>query len=407
MHYKIKKVAGIETIFAAMPDANSVTVQIFVKAGSVYETEKTNGISHFLEHMFFKWWKKYTTPKAVAAAVDSFGGTFNAYTSDEYASYYVKCAANFVNKAIDVLWDMMVDAQFNEDELEREKWVILQEIMMKQDNPARLVYDKRKLYYNGDNSYGRSTLWPVENIKNFKQEDFFKHKEDLYTKDNLIIVVAGKIVDEDKITWLLEDAFAALPEKKKVNKPPFPWYTPSKQKDSFVKKTEQNHLIIAAKWFTWRDKKRYNANVLSVMLWGNMSSRLFQNIREKQGLCYYISATHYTSLDSGEFFIRAGMDKQRFDFGLEKIFGELDAFAQKGPNQEEFDNAIGYLQWQIQMWIESSDEMSEFLWSQYLFYKEIVTLQETLDIYKNMQMSDVLPYLDMFKKENMFVYWVE
>ncbi|MEY3197704.1 MAG: hypothetical protein RL023_349 [Candidatus Parcubacteria bacterium] len=116
-----------------------------------------NGISHFLEHMFFKGGKKYPTPHSVAEAVDSFGGEFNAFTSDEYAGYYVKCAPGFVHKAIDVLSDMLVDAQFPEDEMQREKSVVIQEMAMYEDMPNRLVYDKWKEWYYGDNSYG----WPT------------------------------------------------------------------------------------------------------------------------------------------------------------------------------------------------------------------------------------------------------
>ncbi|NOZ45130.1 MAG: insulinase family protein [bacterium] len=136
-----------------MKESNSITIQIFAKAGSIYENAQNNGISHFLEHMFFKGGKKYPDPKSVATVVDAFGGIFNAYTGDEYASYYIKCAPNFVDQAIDVLGDMMLNAYFPIPELEREKGVILQEIMMKQDNPSRLVYDKWKRFYNGDNPY--------------------------------------------------------------------------------------------------------------------------------------------------------------------------------------------------------------------------------------------------------------
>ena len=113
-----------------MKDSNSTTVQILAKAGSIYETRETNGISHFLEHLFFKWWKKYKTPKEVAEAVDSFGWGFNAFTWEEYAWYYVKSAPEFVEKSIDVLWDMILNAQFPQAEMEREKWVVIQEIMM-------------------------------------------------------------------------------------------------------------------------------------------------------------------------------------------------------------------------------------------------------------------------------------
>jgi len=121
MKYTIENIAGIDVIFAPMEDANSITIEIMCKAGSIYETREKNGLSHFLEHLFFKGGKKYPTPKSVAEALDKFGGESNAYTGDEFAGYYVKCAPEFINKAIDVLADMMNNAKFNIAEMEREK----------------------------------------------------------------------------------------------------------------------------------------------------------------------------------------------------------------------------------------------------------------------------------------------
>lgn len=407
MKYQVKKIRWLECVFIPMKDINSTTVEILAKAGSIYETKENNGISHFLEHLFFKWWKKYKTPQEVAEAVDSFGWEFNAFTWDDYAGYYVKSAPEFVEKSIDVLWDMILNAQFPQEEMEREKWVVIQEVMMYEDNPPALVIDKWKQFFYGDNSYGRSTLWPVENIKNFTREDIIKHKNGLYTKDNLILIISGKIENQEKIENIIADIFESLPEKKNIEKPDFQDILPIKQKDFHNKKTEQNHLIISTKWFDGSDYKRYAANILSTILGGNMSSRLFQNIREKQWLCYYIGAKHYSSPDNWVFLIRAGLEKWRFDFGVEKIYEELEKISKWDITKEEFNNAIWYTIWQIQMWIESSDDMASFVWNQYLLYWEVKTLDEILERYKNMKLEDVLEIVDRFKKENLYQYWIE
>ncbi|MCK9467764.1 MAG: insulinase family protein [Candidatus Absconditabacterales bacterium] len=390
-----------------MKDSNSTTIQILAKAGSIYETKETNGISHFLEHLFFKGGKKYKTPKEVAEAIDSFGGEFNAFTGDEYAGYYVKSAPEFVEKSIEVLGDMILEAQFPNEEMEREKGVVIQEIKMYEDNPSALVLDKRKEFFFGDNSYGWSTLGPVKNIQNFTREDLIKHKDGLYTKDNLILIVSGKIKNQEKIEELLANIFEKLPENKKIEKPLFEVFSPNKQKDFYSKKTEQNHLIISAKGFDGNDNKKYAANVLSTILGGNMSSRLFQNIREKEGLCYYIRARHYSNLDSGVFLIRAGLEKGRFDFGVNKIYEELERIAKGDISQDEFEKAIGYTIGQLQMGIESSDEMANFMGNQYLLYGEIKTLDEILEIYRNLKLEDLLEIADKFKKENLYQYWIE
>lgn len=158
MKLEKKTLSGLTTLFLPMSDTYSTTVQLFVKAGSIYETRETNGISHFLEHMFFKGGKKYPTPASVAQAVESFGGMFNAYTGDEIASYYVKCPPQHASKALDVLSDMMIHAQFTQEEMEREKLVVVQEIKMYDDNPQALVSQQWNTRYHGDNPYGRSIL---------------------------------------------------------------------------------------------------------------------------------------------------------------------------------------------------------------------------------------------------------
>lgn len=407
MNYSIKKIQGIDCIFAPMQDSNSITIEIMCKAGNQYETKTTNGISHFLEHLFFKWGKKYPTPKSVAEAVDKFWWEFNAYTGDEYAGYYVKCAPDFVNKAIDVLWDMMINAQFPKDELEREKWVVIQELKMYEDNPMALVTQKRQQRYFGDNNYGRPTIWTIENILSFNQDMLFQHKEQLYTKDNLIIIITGKIKNQSEIEEQLAPIFQNLPDKKTYEKTPFPNYKPSEKSSFFDKKTEQNHLVISADWFKWNDKTRYAASVLTTILGGNMSSRFFQNIREKEGLCYYISASHLSWQDDGTFMMRAGIDKERFDFGIKRIYEEIEIIAGGDISQEEFDNTIGFNIGQLQMGIESSDQMASFLGAQYLLYGKIETLDQIVQTYKNLKIEDIKAIANKLNKENLYLYYIK
>lgn len=407
MNYTIEKIAWIDCLFAPMEEANSVTIEIMCKAGSIYEDKKNNGISHFLEHLFFKWGKKYPTPKAVAEAVDKFGGEFNAYTGDEYAGYYVKCAPKFTDKAIDVLADMMNNATFNTEELEREKWVVIQELKMYEDNPIAMAMQKRQWYYFGDNSFGRPIIGTEENIQSFNQEILFKHKADLYSKDNLIITIAGKIENKETIINQLEVEFKNIPETKRIQKSKYTETLPKEHKAFYEQKNEQAHLIISAPGFDGNDQKKYAANVLATILWGNMSSRLFQNIREKQGLCYYIKANHMVQEDTGVFLIRAGIDKKRFDFWVEKIYEEIQKIADWDITQEEFDNAIWYNEGQIQMGIESSDQMASFVGNQYLIYKKIETLENILQKYKKLTLTDIKEIAKKLKKEQLYLFYIK
>ncbi len=407
MIYRIENISGIDVVFAPMEEANSITIEIMCKAGSIYETREKNGLSHFLEHLFFKGGKKYPTPKAVAEALDRFGGESNAYTGDEYVGYYVKCAPEFIDKAIDVLADMMNHAKFNVEELEREKGVVIQEIKMYEDNPMIMTMEKRQTYYFGDNSFGRPIIGTEENVNSFTQEMLFEHKANLYTKDNLIIVIAGKIKDKKTIVNQLEQEFSSLPAKKKIKKPAFTGYLPKEHTGFYEQKNEQTHLVISAPGFKGDNETKYAANVLATILGGNMSSRLFQNIREKQGLCYYIKASHMVQEDTGTFIIRAGIDKKRFDFGVEKIYEEIERIANGDITQEEFDNAIGYNEGQIQMGIESSDEMASFLGNQYLIYKKIDTLEDVLKKYKKLKLEDIQTIAKKLSKENLYLFYIK
>ena len=407
MKYSIEKIAGIDCLFAPMEDTNSITIEIMCKAGSIYENRETNGLSHFLEHLFFKGGNKYPTPKSVAEAVDKFGGEFNAYTGDEYAWYYVKCAPEFINQAIDVLADMMNHAKFNTEELEREKWVVIQELKMYEDNPIAMAMQKRQRYYFGDNSFGRPIIGNEENIHAFTQEMLLEHKKNLYTKDNLIITIAGKIVNKEAIQAQLAQEFHNIPEAKKQEKPTYTEILPTEHIAFHEQKNEQAHLVISAPWFKGDDEQRYAANVLATILWGNMSSRLFQNIREKQGLCYYIKAMHSSAQDNGTFVIRAGIDKARFDFGVQKIFEEIQKIADWDITQEEFDNAIGYNEGQLQMGIESSDQMASFIGNQYLIYQEIETIQDMLQKYKKLTLEDIKAIAKKLSKDNLYMFYIK
>ncbi len=323
------------------------------------------------------------------------------------AGYYVKCAPEFVHQAIEVLGDMMIHAQFPLEELEKEKGVVIQELKMYEDNPMSLVSQKWQKFYYGDNPHGWPIIGTIENISSFSQEMLFEHKNNLYSKDNLIILIAGKISNPEAIKEQIAQIFAPLPTEKKIDKLAYSPYQPIQQYGFWDKQTEQNHLIISAKGFDGEDNRRYAANVLATILGGNMSSRLFQNIRAKHGLCYYISAGHGASQDFGTFTIRAGVEKEKFDFALEKILAEIEQIALGHFSVEEFANAIGYRVGNIQMGIESSDEMASFLGNQYLIYGKIRTLSDILASYKKLTLEEVKEVASALLHDQLYWYWIQ
>jgi len=185
------------------------------------------------------------------------------------------------------------------------------------------------------------------------------------------------------------------------------WILPKEKEWKYVKWTAQNHIIISAKWFDWNDDRRYAASILSTILWWNMSSRLFQNIREKQWLCYYIRASHHKSPHDWVFLITAWLEKERFEFWVEKIMWELKKIATWDVTTEEFDKAIWFNIGQYQMWIESSDEMANFVWNQYLLYWKIRSLDDILEKIKNVKIEEVIDIASCLWEENLYKYWIE
>lgn len=190
MQYEIKEIAGITCIFAPMKESNSITIDIGIRAGSLYETYEEAGISHFLEHLFFKGGKKRKTPKEVAVAMDKIGAEFNAGTGEHTTNYYVKSAPQFASYGLEILADMLVDAQFLPAELEREKDVIIQELKMYEDNPRSVLAEKWKKFFFGDRVRGRPIIGFEEQIRSFTREMVVDYKNALYTKDNLVITIA-------------------------------------------------------------------------------------------------------------------------------------------------------------------------------------------------------------------------
>jgi predicted Zn-dependent peptidase len=288
MNYTREHIAWIPVLFAPMKDSTSVTIEILVKAWSIYENVQTNGLSHFLEHMFFKWWKKYTSPKIVVETIDQVWGEFNAFTWNDYAWYYVKAAPEHTLTAIDVLGDMMVHASFPQEEVEKEKGVVIQEIKMYDDRPDAKVIELWDRHYFGDNSFGWPIIWPESNVLAFTQGDLFTHKTKLYTKDNMLIVIAWNIENKDDIVQAISDIFDVLPETTTAQRPLYNPTHPSNKRDIFSQWTHQNHLVFGGPWFGHDDSRYYAAKLLANIVWGTMSSRLFQEIREKRWLCYYI-----------------------------------------------------------------------------------------------------------------------
>lgn len=373
--FTVKKLkSGLPVLIAPTDGTAAVTVLVFAGAGSRYEVQGDRGISHFLEHMFFKGGKKYKNAAEVSMAIDGVGGDFNAFTGKEYAGYYVKVDNSHTELACDVLGDMLLHATFPQDEIEKERGVIIEEYRMYQDTPMyQAGWDFETLVY-GDQPLGWDTIGTEQVIRSVNQKDFMKHKDELYTPDNLVVTFAGNITEE-KAMQLAEKHFGGIGGKKAKN---FEAVKPHAGKRVALtsKQTEQAHLVLGVEAVSALDKDHFAQKLLSVILGGSMSSRMFLRIREARGLCYYISTSTDNYLDTGLFSTRAGVDQTRLHEAISAIRHEYDVCAKDGITEEELTRAKQFLQGKITLSMEDSEERAHFFGKQQLLYPKTRDLSE-------------------------------
>ena len=392
--------SGLPVLTAPSDGTASATVMVFAGAGSRYEQESERGISHFLEHMFFKGGDRYRNTKEVSMAIDAVGGEFNAFTGKEYAGYYVKVAAEHLDLGCDVLGDMLCNATFPQEEIEKERGVIIEEDRMYQDTPMyRAGWDFEELLF-GDHPLGWDTIGTHAVINSVQQADFQTHKDHLYTPDNLVIAYAGKLSEEQALS-LSEQYFSGIQGKKDREFPPLVTYG-SEKVFLRTKKTEQSHLVIGVPGVSSQDEKHFVHKLLSIILGGNMSSRMFLNIREAKGMCYYIDTDTDAYLDAGALSTRAGIDQSRLEEAIKLIIAEYDKVVDGGVTEEEVERSKSYLKGKIVLSLEDTEELAHFYGKQKLLYPTVRTVDDYMKEIDAVGKEDIDQLAkDLFDHENL------
>ncbi len=379
---------GLRVVTKKLENTKAVTVLILAGAGSRYETLEINGISHFLEHMFFKGAKKYENARAVSEAIDAVGGDFNAFTGKEYAGYYVKVAAEHRSLAMDVLADMLVHSKFATEEIEKERGVILEEYNMYQDTPMyQIGWNFEKLMF-GDQPLGRDQIGTKELIQSVTHEQFVKYKSELYTPDNIVISVAGN-VDHEEIVGEIESYFTFDGTKKAYDYEPYKPVTEPKKVHLKRKETEQAHLIVGGLGFAESSEQTYVQKLLSIILGGNMSSRMFLSVREAQGLCYYIHSSTDDYTDVGAISTNAGVALNKIDDAVKAIVGEYDRIAAGDLTEEELMKAKNFLKGKMVLRLEDSEEFAHLMGKFELLYGKVRTPDEIFKQLEKVTVEDV------------------
>lgn len=360
MIQKRKLPNGLTVITVPEHDTAAVTVMLLVPVGSRYEVPTTNGISHFLEHLMFKGTTKRPSTLDISKALDGVGAEYNAYTSKDHTLYFIKVAAQHLDLALDLFADMLFNSLFDPKEIERERGVVLEEINMYEDNPLMHLDTVLEMCVFGKHHpLGYDIAGPKKNIRNIPRQSFINYRTNHYVPANMHLVIAGKT--NSAVQRLVKKYFGQQRGGKPQVKPkPFKATQQKPQSMHNIKKTQQTQLGLGFVAFPYNHPLLPAASVLSTILGGNMSSRLFINIRERQGLCYFIRSEVSPYTDSGIFSIQAGLDNTRIVPAIAAILGELRRFKHELVSSEELAMAKEYIKGQMALKLEDSSAVASW-----------------------------------------------
>ena len=349
---------GIKVVFEKIDYVMSVSVGVFVRAGSIFETKSSNGISHFLEHMFFKGTKKRDA-KEIAEFMDSCGGQLNALTSKEYTCFYAKVLSSHGEKAFDILSDMLSSSTFSEENIELEKKVVAEEIKIGNDTPEELIFDMISELTWKNSPVGFPIAGTEKNIKGFSRDDVLKYYGKHYNGDSIVISVVGNY-EFEKLKEELEKYFSKISAgggEEKICAPP-------KVKNGILvkqKDIEQCQLCISFEGLSRENSSVYDLLAANAVFGGSMSSRLFQKIREENGLSYSVYSYINSYTKCGSLVIYAGMNPLELERVLELINGEIKLLKEKKLSQKELFYATEQIKSGLIMGLESvSQRMSSY-----------------------------------------------
>lgn len=389
--------SGLTVIRVPMPAVKSVTVLALVNVGSRYEEPRLWGISHFLEHMVFKGTEKYPDAQSLAAAVDAIGAKFNAFTSKEYTGYYVKAASKGMDLALDVVSDMLMTPRLRQDDIDREKGVIIEEINMYADMPASHIANQfEQMTYNSQ-TIGHDIIGTKETVSAFSSEDFAQHLKHWYGRGNIVLIISGDeaIVSQDTLLEKVDHLFAkgnasdwqAAKAAEHLGSDPFTGHTLHVEQ----RQTEQAHFVMGFPALRRSDPRRHVLSLLSVILGGNMSSRLFSEVREKRGLCYYVHSDTDFYHDVGLFGASAGVDPKRVEEAVKVTADEFYALSdnRKQVTPEELQRAKDYITGKFVLDLEDSESVAQYFGMKQLLLGKVETPEELLQRYMSTTLDEV------------------
>lgn len=369
---------GLRLITIPMEHTKTATVLVMAGTGSRYETKDISGISHFLEHMMFKGTEKRPGYLDISMELDSIGAEYNAFTSKEYTGYYAKAGIENFDLILDVVSDIFLNSKFDLGEIEKERGVIIQEINKDFDDPMRHISDLYEELLYGDHPLGWNIAGTKETILAMKPEKIREYFNTHYFAENTVVAVAGN-VDPIKVREQVDRYFSNM-RQQSIIKPLLAVVKQDKPElKIFNKKTEQAHIILGTRGYDAFHPKKEALRLMSIILGGGMSSRLFVEVREKRGLAYYISASSDSYQDVGDFSVVSGLEKTKLHSALEVILEEFKKLKTEKVAEKELKKAKDYVKGKYAISFESSDDLASYYATQELLYGKILTPEEKFE----------------------------
>ena len=402
MNYKRKIYPnGLNVLTVHVPEAESVVFTVYVKVGSRYENEKISGIAHYLEHVFFKGSRNYPYPSSISSVVDSVGGDFNASTSKEATEFYIKASKNHFDMIFDVLSDMILNPLFLEEELEKEKGVVIEEINMYQDNPASLADTNLDKIMWPESALGWDIIGTKESIKALNRKQVFSFKDKYYQAGNIMLGIAGSF-DAKHVAKKIKNTWALLPLR------PTPTFKKENSKQTKpqlkieYKATKQAHLALGFKSYEYDNKKNPATLILASILGGSMSSRLFMNIREQKGLAYYIRASNGAYYNTGSFTIHAGLKIENTEEALREILLEVRKIKTEIVVDTELQKAKDYIKGKVALNLEDTHQKLDWVLDSFAVRERVKTPKEFFQQLDSVTAQDVHDVAnEIFKNDRM------
>ena len=365
---------GLRLITESMPQVRSVTIGVWLTRGSRHESEEQGGIAHFVEHMLFKGTDSRSA-EDIAQAIDSIGGQLDAFTAKEYAGYYIKVLDEHLPLAVDLLSDIVMHPAFVDEEVGREKKVILEEIKMVEDTPDDLVHELFTQHFWEGHPLGRPILGSKETVEALDADVLRQYFSGAYVASNMIVSAAGNL-EHARVRELLEKAFGAIArDGEHVNGGP-PRVVP--QVIARTKELEQSHVCLGTDSYPQRHDDRYVSYILNTVLGGSMSSRLFQNVREKRGLAYSVFSGLSAYRDAGNLTIYAGCANDAIEEVIDLCVAELRGMKQAPMSEAELRRAKDHLKGSLMLSLENTASRMSHLARQEIYFDRHFGLDETL-----------------------------